>query len=58
MPNAFGSWNYWSQNDSGLIIPSKSILKNQENRDYVWVLSEKEDNIYTVPSFHRGKNKL
>ena len=34
--------------DSGLVIPSKSILKNQENRDYVWVLSEKEDNIYTV----------
>lgn len=34
--------------DSGLVIPSKSILKNQENRDYIWVLSEKEDNIYRV----------
>ena len=34
--------------DSGLVIPSKSILKNQENRDYIWVLSEKEDNIYSV----------
>ena len=34
--------------DSGLVIPSRSILKNQENRNYVWVLSEKEDNIYTV----------
>ena len=21
---------------------------NQENRDYIWVLSEKEDNIYSV----------
>ena len=34
--------------DSGLVIPSKSVLKNQENRDYLWVLSEKEDNIYSV----------
>lgn len=34
--------------DTGLVIPSKSILKNQENRDYIWVLSEKEDNIYSV----------
>lgn len=34
--------------DSGLVISSKSILKNQENRDYIWLLSEKEDNIYSV----------
>ncbi len=34
--------------DSGLVIPSKSILKNQENRDYIWVLHKKEKDTYEV----------
>lgn len=34
--------------DSGLVIPSKSILKNQENKDYIWVLNKKEKDTYGV----------
>ena len=34
--------------DSGLVIPSKSILKNQENRDYIWVLHKKVKDTYEV----------
>jgi RND family efflux transporter MFP subunit len=34
--------------DSGMIISSKSILKNQNNEDYVWILKKKEDKTYNV----------
>ncbi|MDB3905373.1 efflux RND transporter periplasmic adaptor subunit [Crocinitomicaceae bacterium] len=34
--------------DSGLVIPSKSILKNQNNNDYVWVLKNAKKATYTV----------
>jgi membrane fusion protein (multidrug efflux system) len=34
--------------DSGLVIPSKSILKNQNNNDYVWILKKSKKETYTV----------
>ena len=34
--------------DSGLVISSKSILKNQENDDYIWLLNKKGEHNYSV----------
>ena len=34
--------------DAGLVIPSKSILKNQNNMDYVWVLNKAKKETYAV----------
>jgi RND family efflux transporter MFP subunit len=34
--------------DSGIVISSKSILKNQNNDDYVWLLKKKGKDTYSV----------
>lgn len=34
--------------DSGLVIPSKSILKNQNNNDYVWILKKSKKETFKV----------
>ena len=34
--------------DSGLVVSSKSILKNQENDDYIWLLNKKGKHNYSV----------
>jgi len=34
--------------DSGMVISSKSILKNQNNEDYVWILKKKDGKTYNV----------
>ena len=45
------------QVDSGLVIPSKSILKNAKSKDYIWVLKPSKKDSYSVKQVFINKLK-
>ena len=45
------------QVDSGLVIPSKSILKNAKSNDYIWVLKPSKKDSYSVKQVFINKLK-
>jgi len=44
--------------DSGLVVPSRSILKNSNNKDYLWVLLPVSDKTYNVKQVFISKLKM
>lgn len=44
--------------DSGMVVPSKSILKNAKSQDYLWVIQEQEDGKYKVEQVFIEKIKV
>ena len=44
--------------DSGLVVPSKSILKNANNEDYLWTLKQTKKDTYKVQQVFVNKLKV
>ena len=44
--------------DSGLVVPSTSILKNAKNEDYLWTLEQKKKDVYYVKQVFVTKLKV
>jgi hypothetical protein len=45
------------QVDSGLVVPSKSIMKNAKNEDYLWTLKPAKNGSYSVKQVFIKKQK-
>jgi multidrug efflux pump subunit AcrA (membrane-fusion protein) len=46
------------KSDSGLVVSSKSILKNAKNEDYLWTLQRTKKDIYKVQQVFVNKLKV
>ena len=59
MPNMLAELEIIDFNvDSGLVVPSKSILKNAKNEDYLWTLEQTKKETYKVQQVFVNKLKV